>query len=118
MPGVALEQPRCRVHQERKERAFGFGQIERAFQGTLSGNGVAERVPGDRLQQKSLNLQVSGYHRSRAVQDRRERGGRPVQVALGYPKCCGGGADLPTVAVWFAEFGEGLLGVFGLAEAH
>ena len=42
----------AREQQERQEDAIAFGQIERAFQCPVSGAGVAERVPGDRLQQE------------------------------------------------------------------
>ena len=37
---------------------------------------------------------------------------------MGEPQRRRGGADLPAVAVLFAELGEGLLGALGLAEAH
>jgi len=51
-PGVALEQLRSGMKQEPEERAVGLGEVERAFQGPPSGRPVAERVPGDRLQQE------------------------------------------------------------------
>ena len=54
VPGMALEQARRGLEQEQQERAVGLGQIERALQGALGGARVAERVPGDRLQQESL----------------------------------------------------------------
>ena len=118
VPGVALEQARRGVQQERQQHAVGLGDIERALQGALGGAGITERVPGDRLQQESLNLPGPRDHRSGAFQDRRERDGRRSRVALGEPQHRRGDADLPAVAVLFAEFGEGLLGALGLAEAH
>ena len=56
VPGLALEQRRAGVQQERQERAVGLGEIERALQGAVGGAGVAERVPGDRRQQVRLNV--------------------------------------------------------------
>ncbi len=55
VPGVALEQAGRWVDEEEEVRAVGLGKIERAFQGTLGRGRVAERAPGDRLQQESLN---------------------------------------------------------------
>ena len=49
MPGVLLEQARRGVQQENRQGAVGFGDIERALQGSLGGVGAAECVPGDRL---------------------------------------------------------------------
>ena len=37
---------------------------------------------------------------------------------MGEPQCRQGGPRLPAFAVWFAEFGEGLLGALYLAETH
>jgi len=54
LPGMALKQTRRGIQQEQEQRAVGFGQIERALQGTPGGSRVAERVLGDRLQQKSV----------------------------------------------------------------
>jgi hypothetical protein len=54
LPGLALEQPRCGVQQKPQERPVGFGEIERALESAAGGVRVAERVPGDRLQQESL----------------------------------------------------------------
>ena len=41
-----------------------------------------------------------------------------MRVVLGEPQCRQGGPRFPAFAVWFAEFGQGLLGVFYLAETH
>jgi hypothetical protein len=54
LPGVPLEQVRRGVQQEPQQRPVGFGEIERALEGVSGGGPVAERVPGDRLQQESL----------------------------------------------------------------
>jgi hypothetical protein len=48
VPGMALQQPRRGVQQERQEHAVGLGQIERPFQRALGGGMIAERVPGNR----------------------------------------------------------------------
>ena len=56
--------------------------------------------------------------RSGIAQDRREHGGRRLRVVLGEPLHRRGDAQLPAVAVLFFEAGEGLLGAFGVAEAH
>jgi hypothetical protein len=50
LPGVALEQARRGVQQERQEGTVRFGQIERALEGPPGGGRIAECVPGDRLQ--------------------------------------------------------------------
>jgi hypothetical protein len=55
-----------------KEHAVGFGQVEGVLQGALGCGRVAERVPGDRLQQERLNPQGGSGYLSGAVQDRRE----------------------------------------------
>jgi hypothetical protein len=39
MPGVALERAGRRVQREQQQRAVGFGQVKRAFQGTPGGSG-------------------------------------------------------------------------------
>jgi hypothetical protein len=54
MPRMVLEQPRNGMHQERQDRAVGFGDVQRALQGAAGGTGVAQRVPRGRLQQQSL----------------------------------------------------------------
>ena len=69
----------------------GFSQIERAFQDPFGRGWLAERVPGDRLQQEGTNKPGTPDQGSRAVQDRCERGGRRVRIVLGEPQCrqCG-----------------------------
>jgi hypothetical protein len=117
LAGLALEQARRGVQQEPQERPFGLGQIERALQGTSRGGLVAERVPGDRVQKERLNQPRPPAHPGRAVQNRRERHGRPVRIVLGEPQHRSGDAQLAAVAVAFADAGEGLLGPVDLAEA-
>jgi hypothetical protein len=56
--GVAVEQARRGMQQERQQQAVGFGQVQRAFQSAVGGAGVAERIPGDRLQQVRLGQLV------------------------------------------------------------
>ena len=41
-----------------------------------------------------------------------------MRIVLGEPKCRQRGPRLPALAVWFAEFGEGLLGTLYLADTH
>ena len=50
MPGMALEQFRRTVEEERHQDAAGFGDAERMLEGVFGGGGVAERVAGGRLQ--------------------------------------------------------------------
>jgi hypothetical protein len=55
VPGVALEQSRRGVQEEREEHGVGLGDIERALEGAAGGGRVAEGVACDGLQQLSLN---------------------------------------------------------------
>ena len=55
VPGVALKQARRGLEQEEQLHALGLSQIERALQGALGGGWLAERAPGDRLQQEGSN---------------------------------------------------------------
>ena len=115
---MALDKAWRGVQQEQRERAVGLGEAERAFQGPVGGALVAERVPGDRLQQESVSQPNPWEYRGSAVKDRRERGDRRVRVVLGEPQHRGGDARLPVLAVLVAEFGKGLLGALGVAQAH
>ena len=118
VPGVALEEARRGMEQERPERAVGLRQVQRALEGAPGGGRVAERVPGDRLQQESLSQPGPPRDGSGAVQDRREGGGGRVRVVLGEPQRRGGNADLPVTAARFAEVGQDLPGAFGLAQSY
>ena len=53
--GVALEQCRYGVDQERQENAVGPGEVERVPQRLLGGGAVAERVARDRFEQERLD---------------------------------------------------------------
>jgi hypothetical protein len=77
------------VQQEYQQRAIGLGEIERALQGEPGGGRVAERVPGDRLQQEGLLQTGPPTHSSGGSQDRRERSGRRVRVVLGEAQHAG-----------------------------
>jgi len=55
-PGLALEQAGGGVQQEPHQRAVGADDVERTVEGLAGGAGVAEQVPGDRLQQERLGL--------------------------------------------------------------
>jgi len=50
VPGMTLQQARSGIQQERGQVAAALGQVQGALEGGVSGSGVAERVPGDRLQ--------------------------------------------------------------------
>jgi hypothetical protein len=70
VPGVALEQAWRRVQQEGQQQTVRLGQVQRALQSTVGGTGVAERIPGNRLQHVRQRAPVWPEKRSRAVQDR------------------------------------------------
>ena len=75
-PGVAAEQLRNGMQQERQQRPFKLGEIQRPLDRASSGGGVAEGIARDRLQQEGLNHPAAGSHdRGGAVEDGRERGG-------------------------------------------
>jgi hypothetical protein len=50
--GMTLQQTRRSVQQEQGESAVRLGQAEPAFEGPAGGALLAERVPGNRLQQE------------------------------------------------------------------
>jgi hypothetical protein len=85
MPGMALQQTRRGVQQERQERTVGLGHVQRAFHSTADGALVAEGIPGDRFQQDSLSQPSPPAHPGGAGHDRRERGGRRLRVVLCEP---------------------------------
>ena len=91
VPGLALQQARYRVQQEPQQRTVGFGQVQRALQGPPGGARVAERVPGDRLQQERLSQPGPGLaERSRpgpARAQRSPRAGRPGRAAAPPWRC-------------------------------
>ena len=92
LPGLALEQVRCRVQQEPQQRAVGLGQIQRALQGAPGGGRVAERVPGDRLQQERLEPARTAGSRGRsrpgpARARRSPRAGRAGRAAAPRWRC-------------------------------
>jgi len=82
---MALHEGRRGIQQEPEQRTVGLGQVERALEGAFGRAGVAERVPGDRLQQERLSQPGRPDQRCGAVENRGERGGRGVRVVLGEP---------------------------------
>jgi len=62
-PPVPLQQPGGWVEEERDEQALGLGEIERALQRGLGLIGVAERIAGDRFQEKGLDRPDPRTHR-------------------------------------------------------
>jgi hypothetical protein len=114
--GVALEQSRRGVEQERDERAVGFGGIEGVLEGAPGGVRVAECVAGDRLQQECLHHPQRGECGDRTVQDRRERGRRRLRVVPGEPQCRQGDAHLRALALFLVQPGDGGLDAFSLAQ--
>ncbi len=117
VPGMALEQPRAGSSRNGKTTPSGSARSSARSRGPFGGAEVAERVPGDRLQQEGLDLRFRQVTGAGAVHGRRDRGGRRVRVVLGELQRRHGNADLPQVAVLFAGSGECLLGLLGLAEA-
>ena len=111
LPGLPRQQARRRMQQEPRERAVGFGQVQRALHRPRGGARVAECVPSDRLQQERLNQPGPPAHPGGAVQDRREHLGHGTRVVLGEPQRRGGETHLPPIANAFAEAGQDLLGV-------
>jgi hypothetical protein len=105
------------VQQEHGQHAVGFGQVERPLQGPVGGGRVAERVPGDRLQQEGLSTPGRPGYRCGAVEDRRERSDRCSRVILRQSQRRQADAHLPAVAVLVAESDQGLLGALGVTEA-
>ena len=86
LPGLAFEQLRHRVQQEREEEAIMLGEIEPSLEGASGRLPLTERVPGARLQQESRDPPHLMGFRSRAVEDGRERGGRRSRVLPGEPQ--------------------------------
>jgi hypothetical protein len=91
LPGLAFEQLRHRVQQEREEQAIRLGEIESSLEGASGRLPVTERVPGAGLQQQSRDHPHLMGFRGRAVQDGRDRGGRRWRVVLGEPRRRHGG---------------------------
>jgi hypothetical protein len=109
LPGVALEQLRRRVDEERQEHAVELGEIEGALEGAPGGGRVAERVAGDRLQQECSHHpgRMDPDSGDRAVDDGRERGGRRLRVVLGEPQRRQGGAHFCALALVLVQPYEG-----------
>jgi len=93
------------MQQEPRERAVGFGQVQRTLHRPAGGGRIAQRVPGDRLQQERLNQPGPPAHPGGAVQDRREDLGHGTRVVLGETYHRGGETHLPPITDAFAEAG-------------
>ena len=115
VPGVALEQPRSRVDEEREQYKVGCGQVQRALQGACGGGRVAERIPGHRLQQGSRHepYRVSP---DGTVHDGRERGRRALRVVLGQPEQRDDVAYLGAPALACVQLRDGAFDLPRLAE--
>jgi hypothetical protein len=74
------------IDQERDEQVVGLGGIQRAPEGAPGGGLVAERVAGDRLQQRSRHHEHLADLGDRTVQDGREYARRRLRVVLGEPR--------------------------------
>jgi hypothetical protein len=83
VPGMALEQRRDRVGEEREKHQVGLGQVQRALYRALGG-GVAELVARDCLEQGRCHHPYR-MDSDGAVQDGRQRGRRPQRVVLDQP---------------------------------
>ena len=118
VPGLALQQARSGIQQERGQVAAALGQVQGALEGGVGGIGVAERVPGERLQHVGPGPPESPVVlRIGALLDRGERGERGLRVVLGQRQRRGGDAEFPAVAVLLGEPGQELPGPLGLAQA-
>jgi hypothetical protein len=86
VPGVALEQVRRGVQQERGQRAVRLGGVKRALDGAVGGGLIAERFPGSGLQNMGQSQPDSPVDGCLAVQDRGECGERGVRVISCEPQ--------------------------------
>ena len=118
LPDMAVKQLRRRVQQEREEQAIRLGEIEPSLEGTSGRLPLTERVPGARLQQESRDQPHLMGSRGRAVEDRRQRGGRRSRVVLGEPQRGHSGADTWPFALGFGRLGQGGIGSRGLPQSH
>jgi hypothetical protein len=67
---------------EGQQQTIGLGQVQRALQSAVGGVLVAQRILGDRPQHVRLRPPVLPDNRSRALQDRGNRGDRGARVVL------------------------------------
>jgi hypothetical protein len=116
VPGVALEQSRCRVGEEGQEYVVGLGDIEGPFQGAPGGSRVPERVPCDRLQQERLHQQERLACGDGACDDGRERDNGRLRIVASQPERRHGGAHGRGIAQLFVHLGQGGFDAIGLAQ--
>jgi hypothetical protein len=108
-PALALEQLRRRVDQKREDQPFRAGEIEGALKRAAGGPRVAERVPGDRLEQAGVNRPQAGVRQaSGAVDDGGKRDDGRVRIVLGQPERRDGDAHLPVLALRLVHLGQDL----------
>jgi hypothetical protein len=94
LPGVAFQQLRSRIEQERRPHAFGLGQIQCPLHGASGGGRIAECLLGDR------GRRGRGWRRSRWPGTRTRSGWRkssPARIGRWpntcWPRCWGGRAS-------------------------
>jgi hypothetical protein len=116
---MTLQQARGGIQQVRGQVAAALGQVQGALQGGISGIGVTEGIPGDRLQRVGPGPPESPVVLGNAMLlDGGKRGERGLRVALGQPQRRGRDAEFPAVAVLLAEPGQELPGPLDLAQAY
>jgi hypothetical protein len=118
VPGLALEQLRRRMEEERHEQAVGLGEIQSQLKIALGGGRVAEHAPRDRLQQERFHLQDRRTGRDGASDSRPERYGRRLRIVAGQSQHCSNDTHECGIALLVAHLGQGGFDTFGLAQPH
>jgi len=118
VPGVALEQIRLRVEEERHDQAVGLSEIQSPLKRMLGGDRVAEHAPCDRLQQEGFHLQDRSARRGGASDSRPKRYGRRLRIVAGQSQRCGNDAHECGMALLVVHLGQGGFDAFGLAQPH
>jgi hypothetical protein len=114
---MAFKQLRYRVEQEREQQVSWLGEIESALESAFGRLPLTERGTGARLKQEGRDQpHLTGW--ARAVEDRRERGGRRPRVVLREPQRRHSGADTRSVAFLLGRLGQDGVGLCGLPPPH
>jgi hypothetical protein len=118
VPGMALEQIRLRVEEERHDQAVGLSEIQSPLKCMLGGGRVAEHTPRDRLQQKGFHLQDRSTRRGGASDSRPKRYGRRLRIVAGQAQHRSNDAHECGIALLVVHLGQGGFDAFGLAQPH
>jgi hypothetical protein len=116
--GMALEQIRRRMEEERHEQAVGLSEIQSPLKSALGGGRVAEHAPRDRLQQERFHPQDRSAGRDGASDSRPKRYGRRLRIVAGQSQHCSNDAIECGIALLVAHLGQGGFDAFGLAQPH